>query len=591
MIFALLQLVALASASRMSMMGHHHHHHHHHGAHPSDSNGPGTDKMSDKEFMDKMKNGKLDLGEITSGISPDMNDPSKPIDTKSLPPALQGLAKAANSGDSDSIMASIQSMTGMSLGGKKDSEMHIRDENGESVYDLRGAFKTQTAAPLKLPTMPPPPDMSKKALKKYREARTSTTTTTTTTSTSTTTTTTTTMAKIVPPAAVPQAMAQPMLASAVQAKGQPFVAQPFSQPAGQSQAPQGAMQFLPQQVQQFQQFPQMPVQQFQQFPQQNAFLPPQQVQQMPAQMQAIENGLGQMMQTMGAMNNQAAGAARAEMDAQRVQGEEQMDHNALEQLTQRVVALETSKSSTSSRSEDDFQKLQKQLRAQTTQMQAQGVTIKDEQAKIQELTKRLEVQEQAKSQNDDNKEAAMLRRLDALEKEVNSTKTQESASSAAEVELKNVKTQLASVQAKLDAQTKTNAAMHAELQKLEGFELHKLPTNMALEDKDEEGLQQNKQTAPAAPRPPPSALPPPPGPPGTSKILDPNDFETDLLKHAPEADERPTKESDEDDSDSDADDASLLQFGHRQRVREEPIHTEFHRKIRHGSYLLQPHKA
>ena len=36
----------------------------------------------------------------------------------------------------------------------------------------------------------------------------------------------------------------------------------------------------------------------------------------------------------------------------------------------------------------------------------------------------------------------MLRRLDALEKEVNSTKTQESASSAAEVELKNVKTQL-----------------------------------------------------------------------------------------------------------------------------------------------------
>lgn len=268
-----------------------------------------------------------------------------------------------------------------------------------------------------------------------------------------------------------------------------------------------------------------------------------------------------------------------------------IDHNALEQLTQRVVALETSKSSTSSRSEDDFQKLQKQLRAQTTQMQAQGVTIKDEQAKIQELTKRLEVQEQAKSQNDDNKEAAMLRRLDALEKEVNSTKTQESASSAAEVELKNVKTQLASVQAKLDAQTKTNAAMHAELQKLEGFELHKLPTNMALEDKDEEGLQQNKQTAPAAPRPPPSALPPPPGPPGTSKILDPNDFETDLLKHAPEADERPTKESDEDDSDSDADDASLLQFGHRQRVREEPIHTEFHRKIRHGSYLLQPHKA
>ena len=79
------------------------------------------------------------------------------------------------------------------------------------------------------------------------------------------------------------------------------------------------------------------------------------------------------------------------MDAQRVQGEEQLDHNALEQLTQRVVALETSKSSTSSRSEDDFQKLQKQLRAQTTQMQAQGVTIKDEQAKIQELTKRLEV--------------------------------------------------------------------------------------------------------------------------------------------------------------------------------------------------------
>jgi len=347
MILALVQLLALASASRTGMMGHHHHHHHHHHANADagiDMSGSDDGKMDPEQLMNKMKN--MNFGKMMSGIKAnedDDKDPTKPIDTKVLPDQLKGLAAAANSGDENSIMASIQSLTGMGAGDlKSDAQLHIQKENGADVYDLRGAFKVQTLPPMTLPTMPPPPDLSKSGLKKFMaEHSTTTTTTTTTTSTTTTTTTTTkaitTTAKSISPA---------------QANVQLVAPQPYSQPAGQPPASQAGMPFMPQQqqAQPFQQFPPLPVQQFQQFPQQNAFLPPQ-VQQMQPQMQpsqvaganafqALENGLGQMMQTVSAMNNEAAGAGRAEMDAQRALGAEQVDHNVLEQLTQRVAALE-----------------------------------------------------------------------------------------------------------------------------------------------------------------------------------------------------------------------------------------------------------
>jgi len=275
------------------------------------------------------------------------------------------------------------------------------------------------------------------------------------------------------------------------------------------------------------------------------------------------------------------------MDAQRAQGAEQMDHNALEQLAQRVTALEAGQNAASRHSDGD---LQNQLRGQAAQLQAQSGAVKNEQTKIQDITQRLEALEHAKKQKESDNQDEVLRRLDALEKEVKSSKAQNPTSNQTnnktEVELQSVKTKLAKVQEELDAEKKTNAAMHAELQKLEGFELHKLEDTDKLK---EEGI-----PATTTQSPPPAKLQVSASPPssGDTKILDPNDFEKDLLKHAsiPTAGTGTKENDDVDDSelgsaDSDVDDASFLQFGHRHRAREESMRTEFHRKIRHGSYM------
>merc|ERR1719156_28732 len=79
-------------------------------------------------------------------------------------------------------MASIQQMT-MSQNLPKEGDLHIKSENGEAVYDLRGVFKTQTAPPLKRVTMPPPIDWKTTTTTTTKVMTTATSTTTTTTST------------------------------------------------------------------------------------------------------------------------------------------------------------------------------------------------------------------------------------------------------------------------------------------------------------------------------------------------------------------------------------------------------------------------
>lgn len=253
-----------------------------------------------------------------------------------------------------------------------------------------------------------------------------------------------------------------------------------------------------------------------------------------APLQAIQNGLGVMMQSVSALSNEAAAAARAEMAQQQVQAAEQNDRSALEQLAKRVATLEAGQNSGSHHADAE---LQSKLQAETAQVQqtvqAQSAAVKDEATKTQDIMTRLTAIEKAQKKKkeekkqdaqEDAKQASVMRRLDELEKKIKDDEAQkraqktDSTNSRMEAALKDVQAQLTSFKDQLAATKKENTDLKAEVEKLKAKSL----------------------------------LPPPPVPPPP-----------------------PSKDDDDDD-----DDASLMQVGHRRHH----INTYFHRKIRHGKH-------
>merc|ERR1719389_1376676 len=207
MIFILLQISAFATITLASMKGHHHHHHHHgHGGRPHQSAPP----QAPSDDADDT-NPKFDMGMLNS-----FKHSQDGTGDEKMPKNLQGLAAAANSGNENDLMASIQQMT-MSQNLPKEGDLHIKSENGEAVYDLRGVFKTQTAPPLKRVTMPPPIDWK----------------TTTTTTTSTTVGTTANQRSNVQPAAAKSTAQTPVQHTVAKPAAQSAIAKPVAQPAAQ----------------------------------------------------------------------------------------------------------------------------------------------------------------------------------------------------------------------------------------------------------------------------------------------------------------------------------------------------------------------
>lgn len=235
-----------------------------------------------------------------------------------------------------------------------------------------------------------------------------------------------------------------------------------------------------------------------------------------------------MMQSVGALSNEAAAVERSEMVQQQMQVQEQMDHNTLEQLAKRMSALEAGKNAAG---HQDDAHLESQLQAETTQVEAQNGAVKEQATKTQDIMTRLETLEKAQKQKQedkqtgilahdkkrDEKDAEMLRRLEAVEQKLKSSPRQDSTNNRTEVALKDIQSQLASMKEELDATKEENAELRAEVQKLK-------------------------------------AAPP---------VVPSSNF----------------GKQEEDDDDSKDDDTSLLQFRHRHHEQRMP--TFFNRKIRH----------